>query len=204
MIEHGAKLMEIAAGAPIRARQRSHTAGRIIVALISVPILAWATWWGVKHVMWWTPAGREIAQVVRGTAGVDEGLLTPPQAYANVPVTAAQMSALFRAAQRKLADYYTGPALSGWRQDAARTLNPKYLHWGKTTAWMTHWRVDWVHLGELTLLPGSATATATGSSEYRSNGGAVNRLDYTWNLVHTHTGWRVDQQESEFQLGYGP
>lgn len=46
------------------------------------------------------------------------------------------------AADAKLADYYADPALSEWRLTAARTFNPKYLHGGKTTAWMTHWEVD--------------------------------------------------------------
>jgi hypothetical protein len=154
--------------------------------------------------MWWTPAGHEIARVVRGSAGVNEDLLTPPQAYQNVRINAAQMAALSRVAQWKLGDYYTGSALSGRRHIAAQALNPQDLHWGKTTDWMTWWRVDWVHLGELSLLPESTTATATGSAEYRSNGGDINRVDFTWHLVLTGAGWRIDREESEYQLGYGP
>jgi hypothetical protein len=98
--------------------------------------------------MWWTPAGHDIARALRGAVGVNETLLTPPQAYRNVRITAAEMSRRSQIAQRKLADYYTGSPLTSWREIARRTLNPKDLHWGTTTAWMTWWRVDWVHLGE--------------------------------------------------------
>ncbi|HLJ68918.1 MAG TPA: hypothetical protein VKX16_16315 [Chloroflexota bacterium] len=196
--------MEIASGPPVQTRRRLRPAQRIVISVLAVPILGWTALWGSKHVGWWTPAGHDIARVVRGAASINEDLLTPPQAYRNVPITAAQMSALSRVAQRKLADYYTGPSLSGRRDVAARTLNPRLLHGGNTSDWMTHWRVDWVHLGELTLLPGSSTATATGSAEYWSNGGVLNRLDYTWHLLHTTAGWRVSREESEFQLGYGP
>ncbi len=115
---------------------------RIILAMIAAPVLAWTVWWGFKHVMWWTPTGHDIAQVVRPAAGVNWALLTPPQAYRNVPITAAEMSALSRAAQRKLADYYIGPLLTGWRTLAGQTLNAKDLRGGKTSAWMTRWRVD--------------------------------------------------------------
>jgi hypothetical protein len=69
---------------------------------------------------------------------------------------------------------------------------------------MTWWRVDWVHLGELSLLPGSATAAATASMEVRSNKGYISRMDYTFHLAHTTIGWRIDQEQSEFELGYGP
>jgi hypothetical protein len=196
--------MESIASAPVQTRHASHTARRIIPALIAVPLFAWTAWWGYKHVMWWTPAGQEIARVVRGAAGVNENLLTPPQAYRNVPITAAQMSALSAEAQSKLAGYYAGPELSGWRSIARRTLDPKSLHSGKTDAWMLHWQVDWVRLGELTLFPWSATATATASVQYSSSRGAINRLSYTWHLVDTRAGWRTDREESAFEPGYGP
>ena len=177
-------------------------AARIILAVIAAPVLAWTVWWGFKHVMWWTPTGHDIAQVVTKAAGVNEALLTPPQAYRSVPITAAEMSELSRAAQRKLPDYYTGPLLTGWRTLASQTLNAKDLHGGKTSAWMTRWRVDWVHLGELTLLPGSATATA--AVQFRSNAGAINRVDDSWHVVQTRAGWRIDREKSEFQPGFGP
>jgi hypothetical protein len=200
--------MEITASAAAQTHQTSRTVRRLMVTLIAALVLGWTGWWGFKHVMWWTPAGHDIAQVVRGAAGVNETLLIPPQAYRNVPITAAEMSTLSRTAQRKLANYYTGDLLRGWREIAKRTLNPKDLHWGKTSAWMTQWRVDWIHLGELTLLPGSATATATAtataSMEVRSNAGDINRMDYTFHLVDSRVGWRVDREESEFQPGYGP
>jgi len=67
---------------------------------------------------------------------------------------------------------------------------------------MKRWRVNWVHLGELTLLPGSATATAT--VEVRSNAGVIGRMDDTWHVVHTRAGWRIDREKSEFQVGFGP
>jgi hypothetical protein len=196
--------MEITASTAAQVRRTSRTARRLIVASIAALVVAWTGWWGVKHVMWWTPAGHDIARAVRGAASVNEVLLTPPQAYRNVPMTAAQMSRLSQIAQRKLADYYVGNPLMNWREIATRTLDPKDLHWGKTTAWMTWWRVDWVHLGELTLLPGSGTATATASAEFRSNGGALNRLDYTFHLVDTAAGWRINQEQSQFEVGYGP
>lgn len=173
-----------------------------MVFLTAAVVLSWAGWWGLKHVMWWTPAGQHIAQVVRGAIGIDETLLTPPQAYRNVPITAVEMSRLSRIAQRNLADYYNGLLLDNWRQTAKRTLSPRDLRRGKTTAWMTNWHVDWVHLNELTLYPGSATATA--SAEFRSNAGALNRMDYTFHLVDTNAGWRIDREESEFQIGWGP
>jgi len=196
--------MQISASAAAPTRHTSRAIRRLIVALITALVLGWTGWWGFKHVMWWTPAGHDIAEVVRGAASVNEALLTPPQAYRNLPITAAEMSMLSRIAQRKLADYYTGRLLMSWRAIAKRTLDPKDLHWGKTTAWMTQWRVDWVHLGELTLLPGSATATATASMEVRSNAGSNNRMDYMFHLVDSRGGWRIDREESEFQLGYGP
>ena len=194
--------MEATANTAAQAHRTSRTARWVIVASIAALVLGWAGWWGVKHVMWWTPAGHDIARAMRGAVGVNETLLTPPQAYRNVRITAAEMSRRSQIAQRKLADYYTGSPLTSWREIARRTLNPKDLHWGKTTAWMTWWRVDWVHLGELTLLPRSAAATA--SVEVRSNAGAINRMDYTFHLVDSRVGWRIDREESEFQLGYGP
>lgn len=173
-----------------------------IFIVVATLILGWTGWWGVKHIAWWTPAGHDIAGVVRGVIGVNETPLTPPQAYRNIPITAAEMSALSHMAQSKLADYYTGPSLSNWRNIAKQVLNPKDLHGGKTDLWMSHWRVTWVHLDQLTLLPGSADATA--SAEFQSNLGSVNRIDYSCHLVHTSAGWRVDREQSEFQLGYGP
>jgi hypothetical protein len=175
---------------------------RILLVVIVAPMLVWIGWWGFKHAAWWTPAGRDIAHVVRGAASVNASLLTPPQAYKNVPITAAEMSRLSRMAQRKLGDYYTGALLSGWRNTAERTLNAKDLHHGKNSDWITHWRVAWVHLGELTLLPGNADVTA--SVEYQSNGGAVNRVDDTFHLVDTRQGWRIDLEGSQFENGYGP
>ena len=97
--------MEFTATAPAQTSGTPHTARRIIIATIAAPVLAWTVWWGFKHLMWWTPTGHKIAHVVQGAASVNEALLTPPQAYRNVPITAAEMSALSRAAQRKLADY---------------------------------------------------------------------------------------------------
>jgi hypothetical protein len=154
--------------------------------------------------MWWTPTGHDIAHVVRGAVAVNETVLTPPEAYRNVRVTTMQMSVLTRTAQGTLADYYVGKLLTNWRDIAHRTLNLRDLHWGKTAAWMTQWRVDWIRLGELNLLPGSATARATASAEFQSNRGAINRLDYTYHLVRSQVGWRIDQEESNFQPGYGP
>lgn len=109
---------------------------------------------------------------------------------------------LLRIAQRKLAAYYTGRLLTGWRETARRTLNAKGLYLGKTSAWVTYWRVDWVHLGELTLLPGSATAGA--SVELRSNTGDISHIDDTFHLVDLKVGRRMEREESEFQPGYGP
>ena len=194
--------MEATASPTTYARRTSRTTRRVMLALVAALVLGWTGWWGYKHVMWWTPAGHEIARVVQGTVGVNETLLTPPQAYRNRRITAAEMSALLRAAQGKLADYYTGSLLRGQRQIAAMTLKPKDLHWGKTNAWMTWGRVDWVHLGELTMFPGSARATA--SAEVRSNMGYIDRMDYTFHLVDTSSGWRIDREESEYQPGYGP
>lgn len=175
---------------------------RCFIAVIAAAVLAWAGWWAVKHVLWFTPAGTDIAHVVGGAVAVNETLLTPPQAYRNIRITEPQMSMLSRTAQQKLADFYIGGPLKQWRDIARLTLNAKDLHWGKTTAWMTWWRVEWVHLGELTLLPGSATATV--SAEFRSNGGATNRVNYTYHLVHSKIGWRINREDWEFQPGDGP
>jgi hypothetical protein len=152
--------------------------------------------------MWLTPAGSNIAQVVDGAVVVNETLLTPPQAYRNVRITKTQMSGLAHSAQLKLAEFYVGDRLTYWRDIARQTLNANELLWGKTTAWMTWWRVDWVHLGELTLLPGSATATV--SAEFRSNRDAINRVNYTYHLVPSKAGWRIDREDWEFQPGFGP
>jgi hypothetical protein len=46
--------------------------------------------------------------------------------------------------------------------------------------------------------------TATGSAEFGSNGEIINRVSYTWHLVDTRAGWRIDQEEWAFQSGYGP
>jgi hypothetical protein len=172
------------------------------VAVTAVAIVFWAGWWGFKHVMWLTPAGSNIAQVVDGAVVVNETLLTPPQAYRNVRITKTQMSGLAHSAQLKLAEFYVGDRLTYWRDIARQTLNANELLWGKTTAWMTWWRVDWVHLGELTLLPGSATATV--SAEFRSNRDAINRVNYTYHLVPSKAGWRIDREDWEFQPGFGP
>lgn len=158
--------------------------------------------WGVKRAMWYTPAGQQIARVVRGAMNVNENLLTPPQAYRNVRITPQEMARLSERAQRRLAKYYTGSSLQSWRAVARRALSPEDLHHGKTSAWMTNWRVDWVHFNELTLQPGRATATA--SAEFRSNRGLINRLDYTDQLVKTPAGWRVNQEPFQFENGYGP
>jgi hypothetical protein len=196
-------MMEITAGSPARVHSRA-LSGRKRVALVVLALLVagWGGWWGFKHLAWWTPAGHDIARAVRGAISANETLLTPPQAYRNVPITAAEMARLSRRAQRTLADYYTGDPLSKWQAVAIDVLNPKDLHRGKTDAWMTNWRVDWIHLNELTLLPGHVTATA--SAEVRSNGGAINRLDYTFGLVQTRAGWRIDRETSAFELGYEP
>lgn len=69
---------------------------------------------------------------------------------------------------------------------------------------MTWWRIHWVHPGDLMLLPGSTTATATASVQYRSNRGALNRLDYNFHLVDTAAGWRISQEQFQFEVGYGP
>src|SRR5579884_506216 len=140
-------------------RAASPTVVRFTIAIAAIALLASGAWWGYKHVMWWTPAGREIAQVVRGAAGVNEVLLTPPQAFTNRPITRAGMLTLARRARAKLADYYTESELTNWSAIATRVLDPKTIHDGKTDAWVVHWRIDWVHLGELTLSSGSAAAT---------------------------------------------
>lgn len=176
--------------------------GLLIVASIAALLLIWVGWRGHKQVMWQTPTGRGVAQIIHGAASVNETLLTPPQAYRNIPITAAEMSVLSRTAHRKLADYYTGAPLKNWRQTARRALNPADLHYGKTSAWMMPWRMDWFHLGELALLPRSATATA--SAQFRSNTGVLNRLDYTFHLVKTAAGWRVDDDQFRFESGSGP
>ncbi|HEX6506919.1 MAG TPA: hypothetical protein VF221_04735, partial [Chloroflexota bacterium] len=170
---------------------------RVISAFIAAGVLAWVGWWAFKHVLWWTPAGQDIAYVVRGAAGVNETVLTLPQSYRRAPITSTEMSRLSRMAQTKLADYYTGSPLKFWRETAKRTLSVK-----NAGLWTIQWRVDWVHLGELTLLPGSATATA--SAEVRSDRGTINRMDYRFRLVDTRAGWRVDQEDFNFQPGYGP
>jgi hypothetical protein len=161
-----------------------------------------AGWWGLKRAMWYTPTGHEITRVVRGAVSVNEDLLTPPQAYRNVRITPREMARLSERAQRTLADYYTGSPLQSWKAIARRVLSPEDLHHGKTSAWMTAWRVDWIHLGELTLGPRRATATA--SAELRSNGGAVDRLDYTYDLVKTGAGWRINAEDFQFEGGSGP
>lgn len=194
--------------AGVRARPGAQRAQRVFTTVMAAAVLAgivaWAGWWGYKHVIWWTPAGHEIAGVVQGAAAVNENLLTPPQARRNVPITPAAMAALSRTAQQRLDGYYTGPLLASWRAIARRTLDPRQLHGGKDSAWMTWWRVDWVHLGELTLLPASSTATGTGTAEFRSNAGAINRVDYTWHLVDTRAGWRIAREDLAFEPGYGP
>jgi hypothetical protein len=196
--------MAISASTLPQTSRNLHVARRLILAVIAALVLAWAVWWGLQRVMWWTPTGHDIAHVVRGAVAVNETLLTPPEAYRNVPITSTKMAALSRTAQSKLASYYVGEPLTNWRDTARQTLNPRDLHWGKTAAWMTQWRVDWIHLGELSLLPGSETARATSSAEFRSNGGAINRLDYAYHLVYSRSGWRIDREEWAFQPGYGP
>jgi hypothetical protein len=32
----------------------------------------------------------------------------------------------------------------------------------------------------------------------------VNRLDYTYHLVKTHAGWRINAEDSQFEGGSGP
>lgn len=193
--------MELITNAPAGTRPASRTVALFIVAVITVLVLAWAARRESKHVMWSTPAGHQIAHVVRGAAGVNEELLTPPQAYRNTPVTAAKMDVLSHAAHRRLADYYTGPLLARWRSIAAQALDASHLHGGKTSAWISPWRIDWVHLGELTLSPRSATATAT---EEAKSDGVINRVNYTWKLVRTRIGWRINQEDWTFPSGSGP
>lgn len=173
-----------------------------MVALVAALGAAWLSERPSPSNPWTTPTGRNIAQVVRGAATVDETLLTPPQAYRNVRITAAEMSRLSRMAQRNLAKYYIDRPLANYRVIARGELNAKDLHWGKTGAWMSWWRVDWVHLGELVVRRGSATAT--GSMEARSNRGVINRVQYTWYLLHLRSGWRIDRETWEFVPGYGP
>src|SRR5947199_9345155 len=113
-------MMQLAAGATAQPRRASHVRLWMVVALISVPVLAWAAWWGSKHVMWWTPAGQHIGRVVREAASVNEDLLTPPQAYRNTRITPGELAALSHTAQRKLGGYYTGAALAKGRDVASR------------------------------------------------------------------------------------
>jgi hypothetical protein len=171
---------------------------------IAVPFLVWAGWWAIERVMWLTPDGQAMANVVRSAIAVNQTLLTPPQAYRNVPISAAEMTRLARHAQSELADYFVGARLQFWRDTAKRALNPRDLHWGKTSAWMSWGRIDWIHLGALSYLPGSSTATARASAEFRSNGGDISRADYTYGLVRTAAGWRIDREQSDYEPGYGP
>lgn len=185
-------------------RRLSAPPGRFVLPVMVVVLLAAVIggWLGFKRVAWQTPAGHEIAMTVRGTIGIDQNLLTPPQRYRNVRITPSEMQRLAARAGQKLADYYTGGLLGTWRGIGARTLSARDLRHGKTSQWMTNWKVHWVHLDELTLLPGSANATA--SAEFRSNGSVINRLDYTFHLVRTAKGWRVEHEDSQFEPGYDP
>jgi len=78
------------------------------------------------------------------------------------------------------------------------------FHNGKNSQWMSPWWVDWIHLGTLQTLPGSSTATATASAEVSSRSGALNRMDYTFHLIHSRAGWRIKTDDSQFEPGYGP
>lgn len=195
--------MQTAAPSTIYIAPPLRSLSRVVAKVIAVLLLVWAGWWGLKHVMWLTPDGRGIATVVRNAISVNETLLTPPQAYQNVRITPAEMGSLSQRAQRKLADYYVGRSLLNWRDTARRSLNAKDLHWGKTSAWMSLWHVNWIHLSELTLFPSGSTATASASAEFQS-GDAINRLDFTYHLIRTTAGWRIDRDESNFQPDWGP
>jgi hypothetical protein len=174
---------------------------RILPAIIGAILLVWVGWWGYHHVLWWTPAGHDIARAVDGAMSADQTLLTPPQAYRGVPVTPAQLSTLSRRAQEVLATYYTGHTLQQWRQTARALLNPRNFHHGKSIQWRERWRVDWVHLGDLTMDSRGATASA---SMQASAGGAISRMDYTYHLVDTPAGWRIDRWNFKWEGGFGP
>jgi hypothetical protein len=153
--------------------------------------------------MWQTPTGRHIAAIVRGAVSVNETILARPQTYRNTPVTAAEMNRFLHRAQRRLADYFTGSELASWRKVAASTFSTRDLRSDSDSPWAVYWKVDWVHLGGLTLFPGRLTATAAASAEY-ANDLTLNRLDYTLHLQRTPIGWRVDRMDSQFEPGYGP
>jgi hypothetical protein len=162
------------------------------------------TWWGHNRVTWWTPAGQDIARVVTGAASVNEMLLIPPQAYRIRPLTPAQLHQSLRRAQRYLTAYFTGKELRFWEKTARASLDPGNLHHG-TLMWPKLLPIiDWIHLNELNILPGSTTATATLSKETRNGLGVINRSDETFHLVDTKAGWRIDGWDTQFEPGYGP
>lgn len=173
---------------------------RVALATIAAILL---TWWGHNRVTWWTPAGQAIAHQVRGAANVTETLLIPPEAYRNQRVTAAELSQQSRRAQQVLATYFTGKQLRFWRKTARAALDPKNFRHGKSMDWKLLPYVDWVHLNQLDLLPGSTTATATLTREVHNSAG-INREDETYHLVDTKAGWRIDGWTMHLEPGYGP
>jgi hypothetical protein len=174
---------------------------RIVLTAIAAALL---TWWGHNRVTWWTPVGGDIAHVVRGAASVNETLLIPPQAYRNQPLTPAQLHRSLHRALRDLGTYFTGRELRFWRQTARASLDPQNLRHGRLMWPKLLPSIDWIHLSELNILPGSRTATATLTKETRNRLGIINRVDETYHLVDTKWGWRVDRWDMHFEPGYGP
>jgi len=94
--------------------------------------------------------------------------------------------------QRNLSRYYAGELLREQRR-TYRSKAPSRHQW-KTT---------WVHFQELDLaVPGQATAAA--SAQFRSARGVINRVDYTFHLIVTASGWRIDGEDIQYEPGYGP
>jgi hypothetical protein len=171
------------------------------ILLTSGLVLA-VVWWNARHTSWLSADGRAIALVVGRDMTVNETVLAPPQAHRNVPITQAEMRLLAARVSERLATIYTGAALSQWRGIAGRVLGTRDMHGGKTSAWLTQWRVDWVDLHDLSV--DGRSATATGSMQVHSNGGVVDRIDSTVHLRRTTHGWRVTRDTSTFEPGYGP
>lgn len=170
------------------------------LAVLTVFAMVPASWWDYGRVTWLTPPGGEIAAVVRAAITKNEDLLQPPARYYNSHAPAAVVSRLRARALHELPRIYTGELLATWENMARSQFSRRDVHsWRR---WDPRVTVDWVHLDTLTFFPGLVTASA--SVEDRSNGGAVNRMDYQFRLVHTSSGWRINSETSNYEPGYGP
>ncbi|PZS09178.1 MAG: hypothetical protein DLM70_01870 [Chloroflexi bacterium] len=94
--------------------------------------------------------------------------------------------------QRNLSRYFAGELL--------REQRLTYRPGGRAGH---EWKLTWVHFQELDLaVPGHATATA--SADLRSPRGVISGADYTFYLVITASGWRIDGEDLQFEPGYRP